>query len=54
MKRYLHAYESVNEARRSIMRYLDWYNYARPHSALEKMTPEEAYAVLPPTVELAA
>ena len=51
---YLHAYDSVSQARRSIMRYLDWYNRSRPHSTLKKKTPDEAYAVMLPTVELAA
>ena len=48
---YLHAYETVNDARQSIMHYFDWYNGSRPHSKLNKMTPDEAYAVLLPTVE---
>ena len=51
---YLHAYDSVDEARRSITHYLDWYNRCRPHSKLKKKTPNEAYAVMLPTVELAA
>ncbi len=51
---YLHAYESVNEARGSILRYLDWYNHSRPHSKIKKKTPDEAYAVMLPKVELAA
>ncbi len=51
---YLHAYDSVNEARVSIMRYLDWYNRLRPHSGIEKKTPDEAYTVMLPTVKLAA
>ena len=51
---YLHAYDSVSEARASIMQYLDWYNRSRPHSKLEKRTPDEAYAVMLPTVEQAA
>ncbi len=51
---YLHAYDSVTEARRSIMQYMDWYNRSRPHSRLDKKTPEEAYAVMLPTVKLAA
>ena len=51
---YLHAYDSVTEARASIMQYMDWYNRARPHSGLEKKTPDEAYAVMLPTVKLAA
>ena len=51
---YLHAYDTVAEARRSIMQYVDWYNQSRPHSSLGKKTPDEAYAVMLPTVELAA
>ncbi|MDL2322006.1 IS3 family transposase, partial [Desulfosarcina sp. OttesenSCG-928-B08] len=52
---YLHAYDSVNAARASIMEYLDWYNTSRPHSKLEKKrTPNEAYAMALPTVEQAA
>ena len=51
---YLHAYDSVTEASASIMQYMDWYNQARPHSGLEKKTPDEAYAVMLPTVTLAA
>ena len=45
---YLHAYETVSAARVSIMQYLDWYNRDRPHSKLNKQTPNEAdYAMLP-------
>ncbi|MBU0664380.1 MAG: integrase core domain-containing protein [Proteobacteria bacterium] len=36
LKGYLHAYDSVNEARKSIMQYLDWHNRFRPHSKLGK------------------
>ncbi len=51
---YLHADDSVTEARQSIMQYLDWYNRARPHSSLDRQTPDEAYAVMLPTGKLAA
>ncbi len=51
---YLLAYDSVAVARTSIMEYLNWYNNSRPHSQLEKRTPDEAYAVMLPTVEQAA
>jgi len=51
---YLHAYDSVGKARNSIMHYLDWYNQSRPHSQLNKKTPDEAYAVMLPPVEQAA
>jgi putative transposase len=40
---YLHAYDSVSEARSSIGRYLDFYNHRRPHSSLDRKTPDEAY-----------
>ena len=51
---YLHAYDSVTEARQSIMQYVDWYNRARPHSSLDRQTPDEAYDVMLPTGKLAA
>jgi putative transposase len=51
---YLHAYDTVAEAKRSIMQYVDWYNQSRPHSSLGKKTPDEAYAVMLPTAKLAA
>ena len=51
---YVHAYDSVTEARQSIRQYLDWYNRARPHSSLDRHTPDEAYAVMLPTGTLAA
>ena len=40
---YLHAYDSVGVARASIGRYLNFYNGLRPHSSLDRMTPDEAY-----------
>jgi len=40
---YLRAYESVSEARASIGRYLDFYNRRRPHSSLDRKTPDQAY-----------
>jgi len=40
---YLKAYASVGEARASIGRYLDFYNRERPHSSLDRQTPDEAY-----------
>jgi putative transposase len=51
---YLHAYDSVGEARGSILQYLDWYNQSRPHSKLDKKTPNEAYAGMLPPVKMAA
>ena len=40
---YLRAYISVGEARASIGRYLTFYNGRRPHSSLDRQTPDQAY-----------
>ena len=40
---YLKAYDSVSEARSSIGRYLTFHNHRRPHSSLDRRTPDEAY-----------
>jgi putative transposase len=40
---YLKAYDTVSEARVSIGRYLDFYNGRRPHSRLDRLTPDQAY-----------
>ena len=40
---YLRAYATVAEARASIGRYLGWYNGSRPHSSLDRRTPDQAY-----------
>jgi putative transposase len=40
---YLHAYDSVGQARASLGRYLDFYNRKRPHSRLAARTPDRAY-----------
>ena len=40
---YLKAYDSVSEARVSIGRYLMFYNSRRPHSSLDRRTPDQAY-----------
>jgi len=40
---YIRAYDSVAEARSSIGRYLEFYNGRRPHSALDRRTPDQAY-----------
>jgi putative transposase len=39
---YLHAYDGVGEAQRSIGRYLAFYNAKRPHTALDGRTPDQA------------
>jgi len=40
---YLRAYDSVSDARASIGRYLAFYNGRRPHSSLDRCTPDQAY-----------
>jgi len=40
---YLHAYETVSQAKASLARYFRFYNERRPHSALDRQTPDEAY-----------
>jgi putative transposase len=40
---YLKAYDTVAEARSSLGRYFDFYNRQRPHSSLDRRTPDEAY-----------
>ena len=40
---YLSAYDTVAEARASIGRYLSFYNGRRPHSSLDRKTPDQAY-----------
>lgn len=51
---YLHAYKSVPEARAGIGRYLDFYNNRRPHSSLDRKTPDQVYFNLPQPIPLAA
>ena len=40
---YLHAYESVTEAREQLAGYFEFYNGQRPHSSLDARTPDAAY-----------
>ena len=40
---YLRAYDTVSEARASIGRYLTFYNGRRPHSSLDRRTPDQVY-----------
>ncbi len=51
---YLHAYESVSQARAGIERYIGFYNERRPHSSLDKQTPDEFYFTTLPTMSQAA
>jgi len=40
---YLNDYRSPREARQGLHRYLDFYNYERPHQSLDYQTPAEIY-----------
>lgn len=40
---YLHAYESVSEARAALTRYFAFYNQRRPHKALDRQPPDAVY-----------
>jgi putative transposase len=51
---YLHAYDSVSQAKTGISRYIDFYNSRRPHSSLDKQTPDEFYFATLPAINQAA
>jgi len=51
---YLKAYDSVSAAREDIADYVDWYNTHRPHSSLERLTPNEKYLAALPSLQQAA
>jgi putative transposase len=50
---YLHAYESVAEARDKLGKYLDFFNRLRPHSSLDRKTPEIVYFETPGQLQAA-
>src|SRR3990172_6914552 len=51
---YLKAYDSVSVVKADIADYLGWYNTHRPHSSVERLTPEEKYLAALPKMKLAA
>ena len=51
---YLHAYDSVSAAKQGLGRYLTFYNQRRPHSRLDRKTPDEFYEEYLPTLHHAA
>jgi len=52
---YLRAYASVTEARASLGRYIEgFYNTRRPHSSLDRQTPDEVYFTALPSIPMAA
>jgi putative transposase len=50
---YLRAYATVSDARASIGRYLGFYNSRRPHSSLDRQTPDTAYFTRLPQIAAA-
>jgi putative transposase len=40
---YLHAYDTVADAKARLARYIDFYNRRRPHRALDGVTPDAVY-----------
>jgi putative transposase len=40
---YLHAYDSTSEAKAKLSQYFDFYNQRRPHSRLDRQTPDQVY-----------
>jgi putative transposase len=50
---YLRAYDTVSDARASIGRYLGFYNSRRPHSSLDRQTPDQAYFTRLPQITAA-
>ncbi len=50
---YLRAYDTVAEARASIGRYPSFYNSRRPHSSLDRQTPDQAYFTRLPQIAAA-
>jgi len=51
---YLHAYDSVSQAREGIGRYIVFYNSQRPHSSLQARTPNVVYFESLPAIKQAA
>lgn len=46
--------DSISQAMESIMNYIDWYSHERPHSRLNRQTPQEAFTARLPAVPMAA
>ena len=51
---YLKAYDGVSAAKADIADYLNWYNTLRPHSSIERLTPQEKYLAALPQLKSAA
>ena len=51
---YLRAYDSVSDARAQLAQFIEFYNTQRPHSSLDKKTPDEFYFATLPAIQQAA
>ena len=51
---YLHACDSVGQAKAEIAPYVSFYNTTRPHSSLGKKTPDGFYSATRPAIQQAA
>jgi putative transposase len=51
---YLRAYDSVSDARTQLGQFIEFYNTQRPHSSLDKKTPDEFYFASLPAIQQAA
>ena len=51
---YLRAYDSVSDARAQLGQFIEFYNTRRPHSSLDKKTPDEFYFATLPAIQQAA
>lgn len=40
---YLHADNTISEARSGLVRYIDFFNTRRPHTAVDRRTPDAVY-----------
>ena len=50
---YLHAYESTRDAKSKVAHYVTFYNQRRPHSTLDRQTPDQVYVNSLPSQEAA-
>lgn len=50
---YLHAYESTSDAKSRLATYFQFYNQRRPHSRLDRQTPDQVYFTSLPSQEAA-
>jgi putative transposase len=50
---YLRAYDTVSAARTQLARYFQFYNTRRPHTALDRRTPDDVYFTSLPLAQAA-